>query len=107
MIVGIALGLLIGAITGTVFLLLLRSARLPTTATQKLITLTAELLAIPTFMLGGPWLSTKILQPIPISEFINPYLISLSFSFFIFCGYPAVRWIRSLADELGSVGGQQ
>jgi hypothetical protein len=49
MLVGIVLGILIGAISGTVFLLLLRSANLPTTPVEKLVTLTGELLAIPTF----------------------------------------------------------
>lgn len=106
MLAGITLGLLIGAVSGTVFLLLLRSASLPTTPAEKVLTLTAELLAIPSFWLGGPWLTTDILKLIALSDIINPYLVSLAVSFFMFCSYPAIRWIASLADELGHSGGK-
>ena len=106
MIAGIVLGLLIGVVTGTVFLLLLKSGRLPA-STQKLVTLTGELLAIPTFMVGGPWLSTSILKLVELKDFINPYLISLVTCFFLFCGYPAIRWISELADELGRPRGKK
>jgi hypothetical protein len=97
MLVGIVLGILIGAISGTVFLLLLRSANLPTTPVEKLVTLTGELLAIPTFWLGGPWVSTKLLAQIALTDILNPYLVSLASCFFLFCSYPAFRWTASLA----------
>lgn len=101
-IVGIVVGLLIGAISGTVFLLLLRSANQSTTSAQKTISLTAEILAIPTFWFGGKWVSTDLLTQADLADFINPYVIALALCFFLFCSYPAFRWIGSLANELGT-----
>jgi hypothetical protein len=101
-IVGIVVGLLIGAISGTVFLLLLRSANQSTTSAQKTISLTAEILAIPTFWFGGKWVSTDLLNQADLADFINPYVIALALCFFLFCSYPAFRWIGSLANELGT-----
>jgi hypothetical protein len=107
MLVGIVVGLLIGVISGTVFLLLLRSANLPTTSAEKLVSLTAELLAIPTFWFGGKWVSTSLLKQAEQSDFINPYVVSLAVCFFLFCSYPAFRWIGSLANELGNTGAKR
>lgn len=101
-VVGICVGLLIGVIGGTVFLLLLRSANLPKTVAET-VTLTTEILAIPAFMGGGTWAGTSLLKSIASADFLNPYIISLSLSFFLFCSYPAFRWVRKLADELGAV----
>jgi hypothetical protein len=101
-IVGIVVGLLIGVISGTVFLLLLRSANQSTTSTEKLISLTAEILAIPTFWFGGKWIGTDLLKQADLSGFINSYVIALALCFFLFCSYPAFRWIGSLANELGT-----
>jgi hypothetical protein len=101
MVTGIVVGLLIGVVSGTVFLLLLKSARRSASTAQDVVTLTGELLAIPAFMVGGPWVSTGVLKLVELKDFINPYLISLAICFFLFCGYPAIRWISNLADELG------
>jgi hypothetical protein len=101
MVVGSVVGLLIGVISGTVFLLLLRSANLSTTSTQKLVSLTAEIFAIPTFWFGGKWVSSSLLQQAENPDFLNSYVVSLALCFFLFCSYPAFRWIGSLAVELG------
>jgi hypothetical protein len=101
-VVGTCVGLLIGVFGGTVFLLLLRSANLPKTVAET-VTLTTEILAIPAFMGGGTWAGTTFWKSIASADFLNPYVISLSRSFFLFCSYPAFRWVKKLADELGAV----
>ena len=79
MIPGLALGVLIGVITGTVFLLILKTAdRASDKGTSSILTLTTELLAIPTFWFGGPWLTSRMLALVPLPELINPYLVSLA-----------------------------
>jgi hypothetical protein len=98
---GTSVGLLIGVIGGTVFLLLLRTADLRKTVAE-MVTLTGEILAVPAFMGGGTWAGTSLLKSSISADFLNPYLIAMSLSFFLFCGYPAFRWVRRLADELGT-----
>src|SRR5262245_28017402 len=70
---GLALGLLIGIISGTVFLLLLKTAvSASNQGISSVVTLTAELLAMPTFWFGGPWLTTELLKLVPMQELLNP-----------------------------------
>jgi hypothetical protein len=102
LIAGIVLGILIGITTGTVFLVLLRTfAELSRQGISKVITLTGELLALPTFWVGGPWLTSGLLKLVPLDVLINPYLISLVCTFSLFVIYPAFRWIIKLGTSLG------
>jgi hypothetical protein len=104
--VGLALGFLIGIISGTVFLLLLKTAVSPQKGASLIMTLTAELLAMPTFWFGGPWLTTKLLDLVQLQELINPYVGSLAVTFSIFSLYPAARWIIQLGEDFGKRHGK-
>ncbi len=99
---GIALGLLIGVVSGTVALVLLKTA---STASVKdlssIVTLTSEILAIPTFWFGGPWVSASLLRLVPLAGMINSYIVSLAISFAILVSYPIFRWIVRLGEDLG------
>ncbi len=101
-IAGIALGLLIGVVSGTVALVLLKTAN---TASVKdvssIVALTSEILAIPTFWFGGPWVSASLLKLVPLAGMINPYIISLAICFPVIVSYPVFRWIVRLGAELG------
>ena len=102
MILGLALGFLIGIISGTVFLLLLKTAvGAPGKGTSSIVTLTAELLAIPTFWFGGPFLTTRLLSLVSLQDLINPYVGSLAVTFSIISLYPAARWILQLGEDFG------
>lgn len=102
MVVGLALGFLIGIISGTVFLLLLKTAvSAPHKGASSILTLTAELLAMPTFWFGGPWLTTSLLELVHLQDLINPYVGSLAVTFSIISLYPAARWIIQLGEEFG------
>ena len=102
MIIGLAVGVLIGVITGTVFLLLLKTADRAAEKGGSILTLTSELLAIPTFWFGGPWLTTSLLKDVKLSELMNPYLVALAAVFSIISLYPAARWIIHLGEQLGA-----
>jgi hypothetical protein len=102
MIVGLAIGLLIGVITGTVFLLLLKTANQASEKGVSIVALTSEILAIPTFWFGGPWLTTTMLTRVSMDELINPYLISLAAVFSLISLYPAARWIIQLGEQFGT-----
>jgi hypothetical protein len=101
-IAGLAIGLLIGVITGTVFLLLLKTANEASEKGVSIVTLTSEILAIPTFWFGGPWLTSAMLRLVPLNELINPYLISLVTVFSLISLYPAARWIIQLGEQFGT-----
>lgn len=100
--IGIAIGILIGLVSGAVSLILLRTAN---TASIKnvssLIAITTEILAIPTFWFGGPWVATGLLKLVEIEKIINPYIVTLATTFVIIVIYPIGRWIIQLAKELG------
>ena len=105
--VGLALGFLIGIISGTVFLLLLKTAlSAPDKGASSIVTLTAELLAIPTFWFGGPWLTTRLLDLVQLQDLLNPYVTSLTVTFAIISLYPAGRWIIQLGEDFGKSHGQ-
>ena len=99
-ITGIALGLLIGILSGVVALVLLKTAN---TASMKdvssLVALTSEILAIPTFWFG-PALA-NYLKWVPWEEIKVWYLPSLFVSFTVVVCFPLFRWIVSLGEKLG------
>src|SRR5215472_5219231 len=101
-IAGLTIGLLIGVVTGTVFLLLLKTANEASEKRASILKLTSEILAIPTFWFGGPWLSTKILKNLSMDTLINPYLIALAAVFSLISLYPAARWIIQLGEQFGT-----
>ncbi len=99
---GLVLGLLIGIVTGTVFLLILRAAnRLADNGKSAVVTFTAQLLSLPTFWVGGPWLTGRLLRQVDLAAFYQPYVIALLLSFSCFSLYPAARWIIQVGDEMG------
>jgi hypothetical protein len=102
---GVALGVLIGITSGVVALVLLKTAN---TASVKdvssIVALTTEILAIPTFWFGGPWVSTKLLGLVSLAGIINPFIVSLAISFTLLVAYPIFRWVAHLGAELGRTG---
>jgi hypothetical protein len=100
--IGIAIGILIGLLSGAVALVLLRTAN---TASIKnvssLIGITSEILAIPTFWFGGPWVATDLFELVEIEKIINPYIVTLATTFVKIVIYPIGTWIIQLAKELG------
>jgi len=99
---GIFIGFLIGILSGTVTLvLLLTVSRAPIEKTKSIIAITSEFLAIPTFWFGGPWITTRLLETVNLTEMLNPYIVSLSFVYIAMLIYPMFRWISRVAEELG------
>jgi hypothetical protein len=105
LITGLVLGILIGAITGTVFLLILNTAvGVSDKDGSSILKLTAELLAIPSFWFGGPWLSGILLSRTVSQDLTDPYVISLAVIFLAMSSYPAGRWIIRLGKSIGEGG---
>jgi len=83
MVRGISLGLLIGLITGAVVALLLRTAgdEKNQKDVKAILSVVAELLAIPTFWFGGSWLTTRMLGAIDVTNILPFYMTSLVCTF--------------------------
>ncbi len=98
---GIPLGLLIGAVTGLVLLLLLRTAW-ATSARQwkNIISIVGEILALPTFWFGGPWLTSKLLADTDFTSILPYYMASLAVMFLIIVIVPIFRVIIKTANEI-------
>ena len=96
--VGIPLGFLIGAVTGGVAVLLFRTAWQATDAAGVLKVI-AELLAIPAFWFGGPWLTTSLLESVEPDEIRASYLMTLAAVFVALAAMPLIRlsWATGLA----------
>lgn len=102
MIAGIGIGLLIGLITGMVSLVLLKTANTASLNNpSSVIATTTELLSIPTFWFGGPWVTSTMLKLVELESMLSPYIMSLSFTFTIIIIYPIAKWILKLGEELG------
>ena len=102
MIPGIFIGFLIGILSGTVTLVLLRAvSHTSIVKTKSVIAITFEFLAIPTFWFGGPWITTRLLETVNLQEILNPYIVSLAIVYLIMIIYPIFRWIVKVGDELG------
>jgi hypothetical protein len=109
MFIGIAVGILIGILTGVATLVTLipffraRGTTIP--ASNGITAVVTQLLGLPLFWFGGPWLTTKMLQSVDFLEFVPPYIASLAVSYIGVLLYPLARWVLWLGRTMGDGGG--
>jgi len=101
-IIGYPLGILIGIITGYVFILFFKTV----TESSKLqfstvIKVSTQLLALPTFWFGGPWITTQFLQSINFAESLPGYLIALTFTFLLLVFWPLSQFVILTGNQVG------
>jgi len=94
-ILGIALGILIGVVTAAVFIHLLKVLAGSTSGEFKVV---AEVLAIPTFWFGGPWVTTRFLEHVGREEILSIYTFSLTLTFLILIAFPVFRFVITTAN---------
>lgn len=100
--VGIPLGILIGVITGTTFLLLLKTVATARGDLKTLLEIAAEVLALPTFWFGGPFLTTNLLGSLQPDQIRNSYVGALACSFVLIAVWPLWRLILATADDISN-----
>jgi hypothetical protein len=103
--VGIALGVLIGLVSGAALNLLLWVAGRGKPDLKSTAAVIAQLFAIPTFWFGGPWVTTTAMQSISLDEIVSAYMMSLSVVFTIMAVWPMFRLVRHLGREIGRAEG--
>ncbi|NIM50651.1 MAG: hypothetical protein GTN78_03610 [Gemmatimonadales bacterium] len=105
--VGIALGILVGAVSGTVAVTFTRTlAQQSAKSAKTVIALTAEFLALPTSWFGGSWMTSSWLAEIDRAAIIQPYALSLAVTFMVVFGYPLVRYVIHQGNTIGRVDRQ-
>jgi hypothetical protein len=99
--VGVPLGILIGSISGGVAILLIRTGWRAADV-KGAIEVVAQLLAIPTFWFGGPWLTTTMLVSVEPAEIRSSYFISLTAVFVALAGIPLAMLAWSTGRAIGA-----
>lgn len=98
-IIGLALGLLIGIITGAIFVFMLKSLHRASSWGEGL-KVVVEMLAVPTFWFGGPWVATKALTSVTWADVLPSYALVLAVVFTIVAALPVLRFIAQTADDI-------
>jgi hypothetical protein len=104
---GPALGFLIGVISGLSVLLLIRTAVTARATLRTTLAEISQLLAIPTFCFGGPWLTTQLLKHVDLDAVLPMYAISLSVSFALVAGYPLAMLVVVTGDRVARTGARR
>jgi hypothetical protein len=63
-----------------------------------------QLLAIPTFCFGGPWLTSSLFSNVDLDDLLPTYAISLSLTFALVAGYPLIMLIRMTCQSMEQKG---
>ena len=95
----IPLGILIGTISGLAAVLLIKIA-FQGSRVASILSAIGELLALPTFWFGGPWLTTRIIQQVQLSEDI--YVLSVALVFMIWVSFPMFRLVIAVGNMAGN-----
>jgi len=101
--IGMLLGIVIGVLSGVVTLALLKTmAEASINNVASLVPVTTEVLAIPTFMFGGPWATATLLdEALELDELLLPYATVVTTVFVLIVIVPMYKWILRLSIELG------
>jgi hypothetical protein len=97
---GPALGFFIGLISGFSALLLIRTAAVGRATLKATMAEITQLLAIPTFCFGGPWLTSSLFNNVDLDDMLPTYAISLSLTFALVAGYPLIMLIRMTCHSM-------
>jgi hypothetical protein len=99
--VGVPLGILIGLVSGGVAIILIRTAW-QTSGLKGTVQVVGQLLAIPTFWFGGPWLTSSLLASVEPIEIRTSYVLSLAAVFVPLAGWPIVKLSYDTGRRIGA-----
>jgi hypothetical protein len=101
---GSALGFFIGIVSGVVVVLLIRTAITGATTLKTTLAEITQLLALPTFCFGGPWLTQRMLSSVDLAGLLPAYATSLAVSFVLVAGYPLAMLIIATGNRVARTG---
>ena len=103
--IGIPLGVLIGVVSGiSLILLIVTSAKISERERplRTILALIGEILAIPTFWFGGPWITQRFLTSVDLEQIVSSYVLSLAITFVLIAIYPLTRLVIRFGNDIGS-----
>lgn len=100
MAIGIVLGILVGLLSGSAFLVLIQSANAAKIADPAaILAIIAQLAIVPALWVGVPMLAVGLLHLESFEGLLAPYLASLAFSLAAIAAVPQLAWIRGMAGS--------
>lgn len=97
--IGACLGALIGVITGSIFIYTLRSLSQAAVWSDG-VKIVTEMLSIPTFWFGGPWVATQPLKSLSWPVALPWYLVLLLVLFLVVALVPLARFVGRVAGQI-------
>ena len=94
-IAGLAIGILIGVLSGIVFLSMLRLV-VKARKLKEVVAIAAQLLSLPTFWFGGPWLGNRLMQSLKWESLLPYYLLGLAVVFLLLISGPLIAYIHRI-----------
>ena len=101
---GPALGFFIGVICGMSVVLLIRTATSEPVTLKTTLAEISQLLAIPTFCFGGPWLTHMWFPKTDFEAVLPMYATTLAVSFALIAGYPLIMLIMLTSHGMAETG---
>lgn len=103
LLIGLPLGAFVGALSGFLFLLILR-AGFQGSGLKHIGLILGELTALVTFALGGSWFANShILKATEASDVLSPYLLSFALVFFAVVCVPFYQIIARFGRQFGEM----
>lgn len=97
--IGGCLGALIGVITGSIFIFMLKSLSQAVVWGDG-VKIVAEMLSIPTFWFGGPWVATKSLAALSWPLVLPWYIGLLLVLFLLIAMFPLARFVSLMSSKM-------
>ena len=98
MAIGTALGILVGLLTGSSFLVLLRAANgTKLDGPASVITILVQMLIVPALWFGAPLLAVRLGQD--PRALLEPYVVALSCAFALIAIVPMLAWLKRMPES--------
>ena len=101
--IGIPIGILIGLLSGVIFLFLVRTAWTSRNDRKALAKVILELVAIPTFWFGGSWAASALFREVDVASMLPYYATSLAVVFGLIALPVLLKIILRIAGEVGQL----
>ena len=98
---GGSLGMLMGCLTGAVFLWLFKLVTIGKHPVATVFTIITKVFGLPSCWFTGPWLSARIFNTVDWALALPAYVLALSLTFVVIAAYPIREYARTFGRESG------
>jgi hypothetical protein len=97
---GAALGFVVGMTGGLVVVLLVRNAAVTRQTLRTTLAQIGQLMTIPGFFFGGPWLGSRLFSSVDFAMMLTSYVVSLAVTFALVAGYPLAKLVIATGNRI-------